>query len=91
LIVAAHIRGKAHAGSDDWRNGLPLCHTHHAAFDGGLFDVEPENHEIVLAAGITTQCIGLTVETLATAQNVPHIDALRWRWNGRRAEEELEA
>ena len=24
LLVAAHICGKASAGSDDWRNGLPL-------------------------------------------------------------------
>jgi putative restriction endonuclease len=36
LIVAAHIRGKSNRGSDDWRNGLPLCATHHAAFDGLL-------------------------------------------------------
>src|SRR5262249_12244492 len=25
LIKAAHICGKADKGSDDWRNGLPLC------------------------------------------------------------------
>jgi putative restriction endonuclease len=41
LMVAAHIRGKSSAGSDEWRNGLPLCHTHHAAFDAGLFSIEP--------------------------------------------------
>ncbi len=31
LIKAAHICGKAHHGSDDWRNGLPFCSTHHDA------------------------------------------------------------
>jgi putative restriction endonuclease len=81
LIVAAHIRGKSHSGSDDWRNGLPLCHTHHAAFDAGLFDVQPETHQIILAPGITVQCIGLTSDNLTTLRNVPHMDALRWRWN----------
>ena len=81
LIVAAHIRGKASAGSDDWRNGLPLCHTHHAGFDAGLFDIEPETLRIVPAPGITPSSIGLTAEKLGTVRKAPHIDALRWRWN----------
>ena len=39
LIKAGHIRGKAHKGSDDWRNGLALCATHHDAFDAHLFAI----------------------------------------------------
>jgi hypothetical protein len=41
LLKAAHIRGKAHRGSDDWRNGLVLCATHHDAYDSFLFGIEP--------------------------------------------------
>lgn len=29
LVTAAHICGKSERGSDDWRNGIPLCSTHH--------------------------------------------------------------
>src|SRR5262245_61965952 len=37
----AHLR-KAHHGSDEWRNGLPFCSTHHDAFDAHLFTINPE-------------------------------------------------
>src|SRR5262249_45370380 len=36
LVQAAHLRGKSERGSDDWRNGIPLCPTHHQAFDNHL-------------------------------------------------------
>jgi hypothetical protein len=42
LLTAAHICGKSERGSDDWRNGIPLCSTHHNAFDGYLFGVGHE-------------------------------------------------
>ena len=41
LLIAAHIRGKREKGSDDWRNGLPLCGTHHDAYDDHLFGFDP--------------------------------------------------
>jgi hypothetical protein len=50
LLHAAHLCGKAAKGSDDWRNGLPLCATHHLAFDADLFAIEPETFEIMLAS-----------------------------------------
>src|SRR6266478_1858406 len=31
LLKAAHMRGKADQGCDDWRNGIVLCATHHDA------------------------------------------------------------
>lgn len=37
---AAHIVPRARKGSDDARNGLGLCRTHHWAFDAGLFGVD---------------------------------------------------
>jgi len=36
-IEAAHIFPKSMKGSDDPRNGISLCRTHHWAFDNGLF------------------------------------------------------
>jgi hypothetical protein len=59
LIKAAHIRGKAEKGSDDWRNGIPLCSTHHDAFDAHLFAIEPETLSIVAAPGVSCESIGI--------------------------------
>jgi putative restriction endonuclease len=61
LIEAAHIRSKAHKGSDDWRNGLPFCSTHHAAFDAGLFGIDLETLRIVMAPGVSAASIGIGV------------------------------
>ncbi len=38
---AAHIVPKHRNGTDDPRNGLTLCRTHHWAFDQGLFTLSP--------------------------------------------------
>jgi putative restriction endonuclease len=38
---AAHIVPRAINGTDDARNGLGLCRTHHWAFDVGLFGIDP--------------------------------------------------
>ena len=44
-VNAAHIVPKSKQGSDDVRNGLSLCRTHHWAFDHGLFSVD-ENRKV---------------------------------------------
>jgi len=51
-MKAAHICGKAHNGSDDWRNGLPLCSTHHDAFDTHLFAIHPDSLIIETMPGV---------------------------------------
>jgi hypothetical protein len=79
LIKAAHIRGKAHNGSDDWRNGLPLCSTHHDAFDAHLFAINPDTLEIDTMPGITPDAIGITTAILAVLHHKPHVEALIWR------------
>jgi hypothetical protein len=79
LLHAAHLCGKAAKGSDDWRNGLPLCATHHLAFDADLFAIDPDTLKIVLAGGLDRDTLGVQ-GTLATIRGRPHLDALRWRF-----------
>ncbi|MFJ4220796.1 HNH endonuclease [Curtobacterium luteum] len=50
VIEAAHIRAKALQGSDDARNGLPLCSNHHRMYDAGWFAFEPETSDVVFRA-----------------------------------------
>jgi putative restriction endonuclease len=90
LMKAAHIRGKAHKGSDDWRNGIPLCSTHHDAFDAHLFLVHADTLAVEMAPGVSRASIGLTETVLAPLRCRPHPQALGWRldettefWKGR--------
>jgi putative restriction endonuclease len=64
LMKAAHICGKAHNGSDDWRNGLPLCSTHHDAFDAHLFTIHPDTLAIATMPSISAASIGITTKIL---------------------------
>jgi putative restriction endonuclease len=81
LIQAAHIRGKADRGSDDWRNGLPLCATHHAAFDAHLFAIEPGSLAIRFPPNVTPDSIGVTAAHLDLLRSIPHETALLWRFD----------
>ena len=45
---AAHIVPKKRNGTDDPRNGLALCRSHHWAFDEGLFALTP-TYEIIVS------------------------------------------
>ena len=80
LLKAAHICGKSARGSDDWRNGIPLCATHHDAFDGYLFGIDPTTNVIRCKPGIDERSIGVRERALQPLKNAPHIEALRWRW-----------
>jgi putative restriction endonuclease len=80
LMKAAHIRGKAHKGGDDWRNGIVLCATHHDAFDTYLFGIEPQTLELKMHPDIDAEQIGIQFDKLQTSKNRPHEDALQWRW-----------
>ncbi len=46
--TAAHIVPKHHSGTDDPRNGLALCRTHHWAFDTGLFSLS-DDYKVTLS------------------------------------------
>ena len=79
LLDAAHIRPKRDQGSDDPRNGLVLCATHHRAFDAGLFGVRPKTLEVLALHSLpTVEQLGLTRENLAHLARKPHSEALAW-------------
>jgi putative restriction endonuclease len=80
LLKAAHLRGKREKGSDDWRNGLPLCSTHHDAYDAHLFAIHPDTLCIVTSPAITPTAIGLGTSVLAAKHKKPHREALAWRF-----------
>ena len=44
---AAHIVPKAANGTDDPRNGIALCRSHHWAFDAGMWTVKPNGRVVV--------------------------------------------
>jgi hypothetical protein len=80
LIVAAHICGKSDRGCDDWRNGLPLCATHHLAFDANMFAINPDSLKLVFDSAIKPDAVGINVIRLATRHGSPHPEALAWRF-----------
>ena len=80
LMKAAHICGKADKGSDDWRNGLPLCSTHHDAFDAHLFRIHPDTLGIEMMPGVSPISIGVIAKTLTPLHRQPHPEALSWRF-----------
>ena len=51
LIEAAHIIPVEDNGNDDVRNGIPLCPTHHTAFDNFLFTINPTDNAIIYKKG----------------------------------------
>ena len=77
---AAHIRGKADRGSDDWRNGLVLCATHHDAYDSFLFGIEPSTLAVKIHPKVTAEEIGIQFDPMKPLKNRPHDEALNWRW-----------
>jgi hypothetical protein len=80
LMKAAHICGKAHNGSDDWRNGLPLCSTHHDTFDAYLFAIHPDSLAIATVPNLSPTSIGITTQLLSPLHRQPHPEALSWRF-----------
>ena len=60
LLEAAHIIPVTNNGSDNPSNGIPLCPTHHTAFDNLLFTFDPNNLSIILSSGISKSDLGIT-------------------------------
>jgi putative restriction endonuclease len=84
--TAAHIIPKHKNGSDDPRNGLSLCRTHHWAFDSGIFTLT-DDYEIMLSPAVeqadSRNFVLLEMESkpvlLPGNETVyPHQEAIRW-------------
>jgi len=82
LLDAAHLIGKGDKGTDDWRNGLPLCATHHRAIGDqvGLLRIDPETLEVVADGGATLESLRVTKTNLNHLPNTPHKTALKYLW-----------
>jgi putative restriction endonuclease len=77
LLDAAHLRPKRERGSDDPRNGLVLCASHHRALDAGLFAIEPNSLRIHYAAsGPNAGSLRTDRSTLEHLPKKPHPEAM---------------
>lgn len=79
-LDAVHIIPVEEDGADDARNGLPLCATHHRAFDAQLFAIEPETFRIETRRPVTLEQLRIERATLRRSAHRPHKEALSWRW-----------
>lgn len=64
LIQAAHIRPVADNGSDSDGNGIPLCPTHHDAFDQHLFTIDPDNKTVVYSQNTSAEALGINKDVI---------------------------
>lgn len=81
LVQAAHLHAKKLLGSDDPRNGIPLCANHHIAFDKGLWAIDPDTTQFVIRSeGPAKDELGLLMEDLTHLKKLPHPDALSAAW-----------
>lgn len=84
MLDAAHIRPKTKRGSDDPRNGLVLCPTHHRAFDDHLYGIEPSTLRIAFRDADTSyKALGVSRKDLSHLPRKPHRTALDWAWKHR--------
>jgi hypothetical protein len=83
---AAHIIPKNKNGTDDPRNGLSLCRTHHWAFDNGLFSLSDDYHIAVSSVISRAETANFSLSDLSDRQIslpsnemlYPHQVALDW-------------
>jgi putative restriction endonuclease len=85
---AAHIVSKKLRGSDDARNGISLCKSHHWAFDKGLFGVANDfriivpPHVIVLPGNASLELLSGRKILLPSIEALyPAATALEWHRN----------
>lgn len=81
LLQAAHLCPIEAGGSDDPRNGLVFCLTHHCAFDTGLLRIHPKTFELHVGNGVRSlEELGISRVSIANLPRPPHLDALNWAW-----------
>ncbi len=81
VLDAAHLCPVDDGGSDDARNGLVLCATHHRAFDAKLFCFDPASLDIrYSSSGPSQDELRITRHGVSHLDQHPHSDALEWCW-----------
>ena len=60
LLEAAHIIPVENNGNDNAENGIPLCPTHHTAFDNFMFTINPADNAIIYREGLSSQDLQIT-------------------------------
>lgn len=81
LLDAAHLCSVEAGGSDDPRNGLVFCLTHHRAFDRGLFGINPNTLEVAIKPSIRSLLdLSITKNSLRHLRRLPQKEALEWAW-----------
>ena len=82
VLDTPHVVPVADRGTNDPRNGLVMCATHHRAFDAHLFGIEPESLDVRFASGgPSARSLRIEVGNLAGHGKAPHPEALVWRWD----------
>ena len=80
VLQAAHIWPKSENGTDDPRNGLPLCPNHHVAFDAGLWAIDPDLRIVTLKNGPNLKDLGIKKTSLHHLPHRPHPEAIMAAW-----------
>ncbi len=82
VLDTPHLVPVANRGTNDPRNGLVMCATHHRAFDAHLFGIEPGSLRVRFAThGPDARRLGILASDLADLSRKPHPEALIWRWD----------
>jgi hypothetical protein len=84
--TAAHIVPKHKKGTDDPRNGLALCRTHHWAFDAGIFSLDDDCRVLLSSKLKQAETKNFGLMSLAERKIIlpengilrPHPEALEW-------------
>lgn len=78
IIEAAHIVEKKDKGSDDIRNGIPLCANHHTLFDRHFFSIN-EEYKVVVSDHYDRKELSITEEDITKLKHLPEKLALNIR------------
>lgn len=80
LVQAAHLVAKSKRGSDDARNGLPLCANHHLAFDRGYWCMDTNLKLHAQSDGPELIDLAISRSDLSHLPHAPHPDAVTKVW-----------
>lgn len=82
IVYAAHIKLAKEGGTDDPRNGIPLCRNHHVAFEEGYFTIHPEDYQVITRPeGPSRDDLGIIVDDISELKAFPHVNALKWHYH----------